>query len=347
MTVVEMTGGGRLENAAPRATPSQARAVLTRGNLTLAKFAPFLCGILYAGFLISSTSCSSSCPCSHVPMDQSPNDSSWANKPLTPKVDNELWSENMCTLERWSPLCTSVIVLERQNVTFCSAAKVASTAIRSYFFNIADGDVAIPPDAKYPIHQASWTFLKDVSQDLRKQLVTGNYSNSALPPQWTQVIFMKHVVQRFVSGFLDKVVSDCSKPYDPSYAIYFYEQFGFSCEKHQNFEEFITFMESVPKMETHFAPQSFLCQYGQYPFTHLIFVDQKLNQKLANLSGHLGVNYHSPDHNTASHKTGSERKMARIFKGRKDLLQRVLNIFEQDCKLIPKLCEVEALVADI
>lgn len=197
------------------------------------------------------------------------------------------------------------------------------------------------PNSAYPIHQASWTFLRDVSAETRKFLVTGASS------EWTQVVFMKNAVQRFVSGYLDKVVMECKLPHNKAHVHHYYEPFGFSCVRHKNFEEFIAFMESVPQMEGHFAPQTFVCQYQKYPFTHLIYVDQDLNNHLRNLSKHLGVTFKPPPQHAASHKTGSETKMIELFKGRKDLLQRVLNIFEQDCRILPELCNVTELLRSI
>mgnify|MGYP004180724737 CR=1 FL=1 len=76
----------------------------------------------------------------------------------------------LCTEGNYNPLCTAVIVLTRQRVTFCSAAKIASTTIRSFFLKVADGDVAVPAKAMYPVHQANWTFLKQVPITLRDQL---------------------------------------------------------------------------------------------------------------------------------------------------------------------------------
>jgi len=264
--------------------------------------------------------------------------------PPHPTSQRTLWSDDrpLCQ-NNYSPICVSTIVLEKHHVTFCSAAKVASTAIKSYFFQISDGTVEVKSDSKYPMHQASWTYLKDLPTNELKTLVIGNYNTSA---EWTQVVFLKNVVRRFVSGYLDKVLRECSLPESDDYVFHAYEEFGFSCEKYSNnFEEFITFMESVPKMEGHFAPQTFVCEYEKYPYTHLIYADDEMNNRLGDLSHLLNVTYNPPK-KASAHKTGSEKKMVELFKGRKDLLQRVLDIFEEDCKLLPKLCDVSDLLMD-
>ena len=72
-----------------------------------------------------------------------------------------------------------------------------------------------------------------------------------------------------------------------------------------------------------------------------------MNDKLVELSKSLNVTYKAPTKKASSHKTGSDKKMIELFKGRKDLLDRVLKIFEQDCLILPQLCNVTQLLEDI
>jgi len=245
--------------------------------------------------------------------------------------------------------------MERKKLTFCSAAKVASTAITEYFYGIADGEVTIPANARYGAHQANWTYLKDVPVDLRRSLVTGEGIQSARginrddmqnSDEWIQVVFLRHAVERFVSGYLDKVVADCNKKFNPLHAIHFYDEFGFSCEKHQDFEEFITFMENVNKMEGHFEKQTVVCETSRYPWTKFVWIED-LDDFLPKLSEVLGKEYKPPSKRSKSHATGSSEKMLKLFQGRKYLLDRVLKIFDQDCKEMPKMCDVQNILPKI
>merc|ERR1712226_83225 len=108
-------------------------------------------------------------------------------------------------------------------------------------------------------------------------------------------------MERFISGYLDKVVTDCQKPYNPLFAISHYKQYGFDCEKHQDLEAFVSFLETVPKMEGHFAPQTPLCNVEVYPYTDIIFADENMNLRLKALSTKLGVEHPLEDRGTSSH----------------------------------------------
>ncbi|KAL3908649.1 MAG: hypothetical protein SGILL_008405 [Bacillariaceae sp.] len=257
---------------------------------------------------------------------------------------NPLWNGDdgqLCRDGNWNHVCACMIVLERKRVSFCSAAKVASTAIRDYFLHVAEGDVKVDETMQYPIHQAPWPYLHMIRPELRKRLV------SSLQDEWTSVFFMKHVIDRFVSGYLDKVVHDCKTPDREGLAIHYYDQYGFSCNNHTHFESFVGFMETVPHMETHFGPQTTFCEFGRYPYTHLIFADEGLTGKLRNLSFAIGANFTPPSKKTANHKTGSKMKAVELFRGRKDLLRRVLDMFEVDCRAVPNACDVSELLRQI
>jgi len=218
-----------------------------------------------------------------------------------------LLQKNLC-MEVGSQVCDATIVMERQNLTFCSAAKVASTAVRGYFLDIADGEVTVPADAKWPVHQANWTFLTHTRGDLQHNLVTGEnihpargiHKNST--DDWIQILFVKHVVQRFVSGYTDKVLNDCQWSRSAGFTYHFYDKYGFDCLKHGDFEEFITFMETVPTMEGHFEQQSKICEIGRYPWTEVVQVDDDLNGFLVNLSKELGKKTQSTSFNKARYR---------------------------------------------
>ena len=100
-------------------------------------------------------------------------------------------------------MCFHVIVLKKRKVTFCSAEKVASTTSRDYFYKISDGEVVIPPNARYGVHEANWTMLAFIDEDKRIQQLTST--------EWTHVFIVRNVLERFVSGYLDKIVGDCKK----------------------------------------------------------------------------------------------------------------------------------------
>jgi hypothetical protein len=276
-----------------------------------------------------------------------------------------------------------LIVVQNINTTFCSAAKVASTSIRSFFMEAAGGSVAAPPDAKYPVHQANWTKLTHVSTEMQNALVTmmtdetviHNNSTSTNTTsssrdlvlqvskesllrqrqqpkqQWTQVFFIRPVVERFVSGYLDKIVNDCSKKVDDS--VLYRSRFvplGFSCEKHTDLEEFIHFMQQNLYVDGHFAPQTFCCEPQHHPYSDVIVVDEDLNKKLEELSAKiLGIGHRvgPPPESARAHKTGSKSKIATLFKGRGDLLQKVLDMYKDDCLYMPSVCNVTDLMRQI
>ena len=253
----------------------------------------------------------------------------------------------LCTEGNYNPLCTAVIVLTRQRVTFCSAAKIASTTIRSFFLKVADGDVAVPAKAMYPVHQANWTFLQQVPITLREQL-----SGPWPATNWMQVNFVRNVIVRFVSGYLDKIVHDCGRDYNgtvPQLVKQHYTRLhGFSCAEHSGFREFVGFVERLgqDKLEGHFLEQTSVCDL-RYPFTDLVLVAEgELDTSLSRLGSRLGFSGTVPS--IRNHRTGSNSKLADMFRGRnKDLLYRLLRLFEKDCKLLPALCDVDDLIRAI
>ena len=126
-------------------------------------------------------------------------------------------------------------------------------------------------------------------------------------------------------------------------AIKHYEQYGFSCEKHQDLESFVSFMERVttPRMEGHFAPQTTLCEVGKFPYTDFIVANETLSANLKVLSKKLGVKHPKESERTSSHKTGAKDKMVSLFEGKQELIGRILKLFEEDCEQIPEACDVK------
>jgi len=207
------------------------------------------------------------------------------------------------------------------------------------FFKIADGEFVVPDDAKYGVHNANWTRVAFVDPDSRISLLTSS--------EWTHVFFIKHVVERFVSGYLDKVVGDCAKTYSPTFAISHYHQYGFSCDKHQDLEAFVSFMETISNMEGHFSPQTPLCNVQKFPYTDIIYADETMSVRLRDLSSKLGVKHPTEDEVTSKHSTGAKKNMAALFKGKKELIGRILKMFEEDCHIFPEACDVEELMRAI
>lgn len=256
-------------------------------------------------------------------------------------------------------VCDHVFVIRSKKVTFCSAAKVASTTTRMYFYKLANGSdrLVIPPNAKYGVLEANWTRLSQVDTDLRLAIL--------LSSEWRRVFFVRHVLERFVSGYLDKVVHDCGRKHqeDPrNLAIGYYYQYGFSCENHTDLEAFVSFMETVPSMESHFRSQTNHCWPNninhhsggagssntiQSPYTDIILVNETLSTRLEELSVELGVQHPSEERDkTSSHSTFASEKIRHLFQGKSGLVRRILNLFEEDCKMFPQLCHVESYLLD-
>mmetsp|Transcript_20249 Transcript_20249/g.25580 ORF Transcript_20249/g.25580 Transcript_20249/m.25580 type:complete len:407 (+) Transcript_20249:85-1305(+) len=254
-------------------------------------------------------------------------------------IDLDYWKDNVCDAVKDS-ICHEVFVLPDRKVTFCSAAKVASTTTKTYFYKLSS-DLVIPENAQFGVHEANWNKFHMLDKEARKYVLTS--------PDWTHVFFWKHVLERFVSGYLDKVVNDCKSndSIGPHLAIYHYVQYGFSCEDHVDLEAFIAFMETVPSFEGHFAPQAPLCSLGKYPVTDMISADETLSDRLKVLSAKLGVEHPGEDFKSKTHSTKANTKMVALFKDRPYLIQRVLDLFKVDCEKIPDSCNVEKLVTAI
>lgn len=258
--------------------------------------------------------------------------------------------------------CHALIVVQSINATFCTAAKVASTSIRSYFMSASGGSVVAPKGSKYPSHQANWTRLNNVSPEMQhrltsmnttKQLGTASISSKnhqwQQQQEWVQVFFVRNVVERFLSGYLDKIVNDCSRIVGESVMYHKLEPHGFSCEKHTDLEAFIYFLEkNIHHVDGHFKPQTFFCEPHNHTYTDVIVVNEELNQKLKGLSAKLGIHYVAPNEKvTRAHKTGSGSKIVDLFTGRKDLLLKVLDMYKEDCLYMPSLCNVTDLMSQI
>ena len=155
-------------------------------------------------------------------------------------------------------------------------------------------------------------------------------------------------MERFVSGYLDKIEGGCKKTNrDTLPVLAYYREFGFSCEKHTDFEAFVSFMENMQagKMEGHFGPQTPLCNVKNFPFTDIIAVDEDLNKNLEILSEKLGVSHPPAKESTSKHRTGAKDLLTLFFKGKQGLINRILAIFEEDCKAFPQSCDVDDIIA--
>ncbi len=278
-------------------------------------------------------------PSSSVGEDNSPQ-SLLVRKPEIGGVSQAEWADKVCNGIKDS-VCHEVFVVKSRQATFCSAAKVASTTTKQYFYDISDGEMTIPKDARFGVHEANWKRFGNLNQEGRKWVLENE--------DWTHVFFWKHVLERFVSGYLDKVVTDCKKdPTDkPHLAIYHYIQYGFTCEEHEDLEAFVNFMETVPKVEGHFAPQTPLCNLDRFPYTDIIQADEHLSTRLKNISSKLGVEHPEEKKKTSKHKTGAKEKMVAIFKDKPHLIKKILNMFKEDCERIPESCNVEEILAAI
>ncbi len=251
----------------------------------------------------------------------------------------EQWKNSVCDFTAPDSICHEVFVVEDINVTFCSAAKVASTTIKTYFFKITNSSIVIPENAKYGVHEANWTRFHMLNKDTRVKVLTS--------PDWTNVFFYKNVLERFISGYLDKVVKECKKFNTTNakrLAIGHYVQYGFSCEKHNDLEEFVSFMETVPQFEGHFHSQTPLCGVGRYPFTHIIQVNDTLTNSLEDLSVELGVEHPVEDKRSRGHSTGARDKLIGLLKDKLYLIPRILDLFKEDCKAIPNSCFVDDII---
>jgi len=255
-------------------------------------------------------------------------------------ISEEEWKDKVCSGIPDS-VCHEVFIVKSRQATFCSAAKVASTTTKQYFFDISENELKIPEDARFGVHEANWVRFGNLDQVGRKWVLENK--------DWTHVFFWKHVLERFVSGYLDKVVTDCKKdPTDkPHLAIHHYIQYGFTCEEHEDLEAFVNFMETVPKVEGHFAPQTPLCNLKRFPYTDMVRADEHLNTRLKNISSKLGVEHPEENKKTSKHKTGAKEKMVNIFKDKPFLIQKILSMFKEDCERIPDACNVDEIMAAI
>ncbi len=254
----------------------------------------------------------------------------------TAETDLEHWENNVCGTVKDS-ICHEVFVVSDLKTTFCSAAKVASTTTKTYFYKLSKS-LVIPKGSTYGVHQANWIKFHMLDRQARKHVLTDE--------DWTHVFFWKHVLDRFISGYLDKVVHDCENndTIKPHLAIHHYVQYGFSCEEHKDLGAFISFMETVPSFEGHFHAQTPLCSLGKYPVTDVIAADETLSDSLRGLSETLGIKHPMEDKKSSSHSTNANAKMVALFKDKPYLIERVLDMFKVDCKYIPEACNVDKLM---
>lgn len=258
-------------------------------------------------------------------------------------VLDEEWASKVCN-DIQASICHQILVVNSRKATFCSAAKVASTTTKQYFYDIADrgsDGLIIPHSARFGVHEANWKRFAHLSKEERMSTMRSR--------KWTHIFFYRNVLERFVSGFLDKVVRECKQdPTDKPYlAIYHYIQYGFSCEKHTDIEEFVNFIEKVVDLEDHFAPQTPLCDFPKFPYTDVIPTDKTLSKQLKSMSAKLGVEHPAEKKTTSTHKTGAKEKMVVMFKDKPHLIQKILNLFKEDCDNLPESCNVEDIMAEI
>ena len=267
------------------------------------------------------------------------------------------FDEDICRFSKFgrkSHACYGALVLQKKKVTFCSGAKVASTTIKDFFYQIADGEYVKPEGILYAVHKIEWKRLCELEYETQKEILNDESGS------WVNVFFMKNVVDRFVSGYLDKVVKECNKmdkkrknqprAHQPYAAMYHYKKFGFSCDTHQDFETFVNFMVDLEEenMEGHFFSQTVLCDVRRFPYTDIIFVDQDFSSRLETLAMKEGwVDLYKPNHRTKTHSTRSHEKMVELFKGKRYLLDRILDLFHPDCRVFPAACNVDELVAKL
>jgi hypothetical protein len=145
-----------------------------------------------------------------------------------------------------------LFILKSKKVTWRQSCKVASTSTKKYFFNISYGEIEIPEGARYGVQKANFQYLRGFPLKTQKRVKINEV--------YTQVLIVRNVVERFISGFLDKIINECNEPvWDETYTYKFYikQGYGFSSEKHQDLKAFISFMETTtPKMEKHFDAQA-------------------------------------------------------------------------------------------
>ena len=252
---------------------------------------------------------------------------------------NNDWEDHVCdTVE--DSICHEAFVVADMKVTFCSAAKVASTTTKTYFYKLSK-DLVIPDDAQFGVHEANWIRLHMVDNEARRHILKAD--------DWTHVFFWKRVLERFISGYLDKVVHDCETHtrIGPHLAIHHYIQYGFSCEQHTDLEAFVSFMETVPSFEGHFHAQASLCSLGRYPVSEMVCADETLSDSLKGLSASLGVEHPLEEKKSSTHSTKAKEKMVALFKDKPFLIQRILDMFKEDCEIIPGACNVDELMTGI
>ena len=239
------------------------------------------------------------------------------------------------------PVCRKADVVFKRKVTFCSAQKVASSTTKDYFMRISDGEVIIPEGAKFGAHAANWTQLSAVDPSTRQSMMTS--------PEWTHVFFIRNVLERFISGYLDKIQNGRCLEEPKTIVLAHYVELGFSCENKGKLGSFLSFLESLPtkEWESHFAPQTPMCNAKEYPYTDIIMADEHLNDKLKELSDKLGVPHPAENPKTSSHATGAKNKLMDIFLGKEQLIPRILNLFEEDCVMFPNLCDVDDLLQSL
>jgi hypothetical protein len=258
--------------------------------------------------------------------------------PNAPQSESVTENQSDRVFNTFDEIPQQMFIIFSKKVTWCQANKVASTSTKDYFLKISDGEVEIPEGARYGVHQANFQKVRGLPLQTQKRVKKNEDS-------YTQVLIVRNVVERFISGYLDKIIKECNEPvYDKTYVYNLYIKYGFSCEKHQDLEAFISFMETVPKMESHFNSQTSLCMLRTYHYTDIIYMDDNFDESLRDLSKRLGIDHPDADNKaTRKNATGAKKKLAGIFKHNEEWIDRILKIFERDCRLLPKACEVDEL----
>ena len=89
-----------------------------------------------------------------------------------------------------------------------------------------------------------------------------------------------------------------------------------------------------------------ICLVGRFPYTDVIYADEHLDENLRRLSERLGID-HPHVEMGQKHSTGAKSKIPELFKGKAHLVLRLLKIFDEDCRVLPKACEVGELLSSL
>uniref|UniRef100_A0A0N5C142 Sulfotransfer_1 domain-containing protein n=1 Tax=Strongyloides papillosus TaxID=174720 RepID=A0A0N5C142_STREA len=246
-------------------------------------------------------------------------------------------------------------VNKKYKMNFCTITKNFSTMIRGILCFLDHPGYA----KKYqtPISNTKWTYkycddynFEEKTVDIAKNYTDGSVNK--LMKSYTNIVFVREPIERFISGFVDKclIAKDFIK-IDPTYCYgcktnlkcfvnRFYkrikEQILFPKRKHTD-----TFDD------THFYPQTWHCQlniyrqyytiikYGTTTESSKIFYKEffellkskKIPQKQINFIKNGTINKHTP-HSTSNKKITS--RITNVIKNSPQILEKLIRIFYYD-----------------